>query len=190
MVEEPPVWIKSLPALAKPQVLLPIATVNPLPMVRLFWIWVVPPPVKFRLLPMVTPLRKPPVALNAVPSPLISVPLVMVPLNADSPPAPNCPLLPMSIVPAVLLMVPIRLIKPPLRAIWVAEISVSVKLPPRFSVPLETVRGPVLVQFGAPPFGLMVSVPPLTVTLLALAKELGLMFSVPAVTLTLLLLVK
>ena len=99
-------------------------------------------------MPSVTPLSVAlPTAVRAVVSVLMRVPPRIVPLTLFRPPGPKTPALPMSSVrPAlsasVFLSTPVMLTSPPLR-VKLPSTGV-VRLPPRFRVPPDRVKPPVL----------------------------------------------
>ena len=136
--------------------------VIPLVSNRLFSIYRLLAPVMLRLLPSVTPSNVPLSELRlGVASVLITVPPMMVPLNAPSPPALKMPALPTSSVP-LLVSVPVRLMVPPLResrptpAVVIVPVSARVpplteklpavalllQAPPRFRVPADRLTLP------------------------------------------------
>jgi len=124
--------------LEKRHELVPMFTVVPAPSVSPLSKLIAPLVAKFGFsaLPSVTPSSVPPV--STVPSPLTTVPPVMLPLNEVSPPGPNTPPPPMSSVPPVLLMLPLTFTAPPVR--------LKLPSPPASTLPLmfSVVAGPTL----------------------------------------------
>ena len=101
----PTIAIGKVPVVLKFQLLAPLLTTIPSASVKLLDIYSVP--LSVRLLPRVTPFRVPPLEVSTVPSPLISVPLMMSPLNWFSPPVRKTPALPMSSISPVLVRLPV-----------------------------------------------------------------------------------
>ena len=120
--------------------------------------------------------------VRTVPSLLTSVPFLMVPLRLLRPPVPNSPALPMSSVLPVLSRVPVRFtVLPAVRLKCVEPVrSATVNALPRFRMPLLRLILPGLLQL----VGVMFSVPPLSFAVPLLVKVVGLTFIVPAVTLS------
>ena len=112
--------------------------------------------------------------VSTVPSVLMMVPPRMVPLTLFRPPVLKTPALPMSSVCAELFKTPVMLIKPPVR---VKLPSTGVlKLPPRFSVPPDRLKPPVLVPLVPDKF----MMPPETLRAPALLQFVELRVVVPA----------
>ena len=131
---------------------------------------------RLSLLPRITPLSVGlPEAVRARPAELMMVPPVMVPLTLFRPPLPNTPALSMSSVWPVLFRIPVMLTRPPVR---VKLPSTGVlRLPPRFSVPAERLKAPVLLALVPDRF----MMPPLTSSVPALLQAVEFSVVVPAV---------
>ena len=135
---------------------------------------------KLRLLPSVMPFSVPLGVLNTVPSPLMSVPLAIVPVSELRPPAPKGPAEPISSVPPPRLSVPVRLTVLPAARVKVPRLA-TVTVPPRLNTePDDRDSAPLLPRLVP----LRVSVPPCASMLpdALFVQLVGATLSVPAVT--------
>ena len=113
-------------------------------------------------------------AVRALPAELMMVPPVIVPLRLFRPPVPNTPALSMSSVRPVLFRMPVMLTRPPVR-VKLPSTGVP-RLPPRFSVPAERLKAPVLLALVPERF----MMPPLTSSVPALLQAVEFSVVVPA----------
>ena len=84
------------PVVLKNQLPLPLLTVMPLAKFRLLLMKTLPLPAKLKLLPILMVSKVPLLTVKAVPSALLKVAFMMVPVRLVRPPAPNLPVPPMS----------------------------------------------------------------------------------------------
>ena len=133
---------------------------------------------KLRLLPSVMPFSVPLGVLNTVPSPLMSVPLAIVPVSELRPPAPKGPAEPISSVPPPSARFPVRLMLLPDPREKVPS-DASVRLPVSVSVaPGSTVVVPVLTRLVPE----RLKLPPWMLIVPVLVQLVGLTLRAPAVT--------